>query len=94
MMVNQPLSSRMPKPALPVTSLTTGSSFSHSSSNEAADGVQLSRLGGVLNAFQTNAERANQRIENLTLLVGTNAYPIDAVELSRKMISDMLHKQS
>jgi hypothetical protein len=57
------------------------------------DAVQLTRLGGVLNAFQTDAMQSSGRVDRLSPLVRNRDYSVSGEALGRKLITDMLqHK--
>ena len=62
-------------------------------SKPVGDAVQLTRLAGVLNVFQTNAVRSTSRIDRLSPMVRTKEYSISSVELSRKLMAEMVQKQ-
>ncbi len=57
------------------------------------DGVQLTRLGGVLNAFHVNASLSNSRLDRLTPMVRSSRYSVSGVELGRKLMAEMFQKQ-
>jgi hypothetical protein len=57
------------------------------------DGVQLTRLGGVLNAFHVNASLSNSRLDRLTPMVRSSRYSVNGVELGRKLMAEMFQKQ-
>jgi hypothetical protein len=54
-----------------------------------SDAVQLSRLGGVLNAFATDASSAFDRVGRLHAAVQDGSYSVNGTALSRRLISEM-----
>ena len=54
-----------------------------------SDAVQLSRLGGVLNAFASDASSALDRLGGLKAAVRDETYSVAGDALSRKLISEM-----
>jgi hypothetical protein len=58
-----------------------------------SDAVQLSRLGGVLNAFATDASSSLDRIGRLQAAVRDHSYSVDETVLSRKLVSEMTGKR-
>lgn len=54
-----------------------------------SDAVQLSRLGGVLNAFATDASSSLDRLGCLKAAVRAGTYSVAGASLSRKLISEM-----
>jgi hypothetical protein len=57
------------------------------------DAVQLSRLGGVLNVFATDASSSSGRIERLQAAVREQQYSVSGPVLGRKLMSEMLVKR-
>lgn len=62
-------------------------------SRTASDAMQLTRLGGVLNAYQTEARQSSSRVDRLIPLVRGGGYSVGALELSRRLTEEMLQKQ-
>jgi hypothetical protein len=58
-----------------------------------SDAIQLTRLGGVLNAFQSDAMQSSSRVDRLTPLVRNQDYSISSEALGRKLITDMLEQK-
>ena len=54
-----------------------------------SDAVQLSRLGGVLNAFATDASSSLDRLGRLKAAVRDNTYSVAGTELGQTLISEM-----
>jgi len=57
------------------------------------DAVQLSRLGGVLNVFATDASSSLNRIGRLQAAVRGQQYSVSGPVLGRKLMSEMLVKR-
>ncbi len=75
----------------PSINLATGQgSRPGSSTEEYADGVQLSRLSSVLNGLAAGAAAGAERISSLSALVQSGAYQVRPVQLSQRMIDDAL----
>jgi hypothetical protein len=58
-----------------------------------SDAIQLTRLGGVLNAFQANATQSSNRVDHLGSLVRSQQYSVSGVALGRKLINEMLQQK-
>ena len=56
------------------------------------DGVQLSRLGAVLNSLETGAMKGQRHIEKVTTQVRAGSYLVDAAKLSNRIVSDALSR--
>jgi hypothetical protein len=54
------------------------------------DAVQLSSLCGVLNAFQSNAAKAATHAAELSAAIRQQAYSLDSLTLSKKMLRECL----
>ena len=54
-----------------------------------SDAVQLSRLGGVLNAFATDASSSFDRLGRLRAAVRDGSYSVNGIALSRRLMSEM-----
>lgn len=80
---NQPLSARAPGPITQRTGRVIKTWMGRS------DAVQLSRLGGVLNAFATDASSSLDRLGSLKAAVRDETYSVAGAVLSRKLISEM-----
>jgi hypothetical protein len=93
MTVNQPLEgmplNRLSGFAISASSTTTFSVASAANS----DAIQLTRLGGVLNAYQTDARQSSTRVDRLVPIVRSRDYSVSALELSRRLTNEMLQKQ-
>jgi hypothetical protein len=93
MTVNQPLEGR-PLNRLSAFAVSASSATAFSADSPAvSDGIQLTRLGGVLNAYQTDAQQSSTRIDRLVPLVRSRDYSISALDLSRRLTAEMLQKQ-
>jgi hypothetical protein len=57
------------------------------------DAIQLSRLGGVLNVFETDASSSLNRVEYLHSQIRNQAYSVSGAVLSRKLIHEMFVKR-
>lgn len=58
-----------------------------------SDAVQLTRLGGVLNAFQADATQSSSKVDRLSPLVRNRDYSVSGEALGRKLITDMLQQK-
>lgn len=93
MTVNQPLEG-MPLNRLSAFKLSASSTTMFSADSVAtSDAIQLTRLGGVLNAYQTDARQSSTRVDRLTPLVRSRNYSVGALDLSRRLTAEMLQKQ-
>jgi hypothetical protein len=93
MTVNQPLEG-MPLNRLSGFAITASSATTFSGDSTAAsDAIQLTRLGGVLNAYQTDARQSSTRVDRLLPMVRSREYCVGALELSRRLTNEMLQKQ-
>ena len=93
MTVNQPLEG-MPFNRLSAFSVSAPSSTTFSENSIAtSDAIQLTRLGGVLNAYQTDARQSSTRVDRLTLLVRSRGYSVAALDLSRRLTAEMFQKR-
>lgn len=54
-----------------------------------ADALQLSRLGGVLNVFSTNASRSFNRLIVLKHAVRDQNYSVDPRSLGQRLVKEM-----
>jgi hypothetical protein len=54
-----------------------------------SDAVQLSRLGGVLNAFATDASSSLDRLGRLKAAVRDNSYSVTGTALGQTLILEM-----
>lgn len=57
------------------------------------DAVQLSRLGGILNVFASDASSSLNRIGRLQAAVREQQYSVSGPVLGRKLMSEMLVKR-
>jgi hypothetical protein len=54
------------------------------------DALQLSRLGGVLNVFSTNASHSFHRLNALKNAIRDQKYTVDPRLLGQKLVSEMV----
>lgn len=92
MIINQRVQGTQSNPVPGLAAPATTISNAPFPSVQNSDAVQLTRLGGVLNAFQVNADRSSSRIDNLNPLVRNQDYSVGGADLSRRLIAEMLNK--
>lgn len=92
MTVNQPFEG-MPLNGLSAFAISASSTRFSADSAATSDAIQLTRLGGVLNAYQTDARQSSTRVDRLIPLVRSRDYSVGALDLSRRLTNEMLQKQ-
>ena len=74
-----------------VTGLAQDTILTGTSQSGPSDGLQLTRLGGVLSAFQSNATESFARVDRLGTAVREQNYSVDGQLLGNKIVSEMLN---
>lgn len=92
MTVNYPTGGTQPNYASAFSTSVPDSAISATGWTGPSDAVQLTRLGGVLNAFQANATQSSSRVDRLGPLVRSQQYSVSGEALGRKLITDMLQQ--
>jgi hypothetical protein len=93
MTVNQPLEGMRPNRLSAFAASASPTTAFSANTAETSDAVQLTRLGGVLNAYQTDARRSVTRLDRLIPAVRNRDYSVAALDLSRRLTAEMLQKQ-
>jgi hypothetical protein len=60
--------------------------------NNPNDAVQLSNLGGVLNAFAANSNRSVDRVRALAAVIRAQQYKTSGQAISQKLMAEMLSR--
>jgi hypothetical protein len=92
MINNQPGSIRDNRPSTAVGSISHRTPLS-AGWRASGDAIQLSRLSGVLNAFDTNASLSTSRVDRIAKTVRAQNYSPDSQVLSHRLIAEMLSEQ-